>query len=164
MIKINKELLDKVSKLAKASLRLRINYNFHLTADDTLQRLLNAMEPGTYIQPHKHENPDKREAFWAIRGKILVVEFDHQGKITEHCILSPDDGVFGCEITIKGWHSVIPLEENTVAYEVKDGPYNVEIDKQFASWAPDENSFERFAFVQNIFNELNIPIPKEYLK
>ena len=69
MIRIDKELLDSVSAKAKASPRLRVNFNFHEEAEDTLQRLLNAMEPGTYVQPHKHENPNKREAFLLKRIK-----------------------------------------------------------------------------------------------
>ena len=39
--------------------RLRLNHNFHDDLADPINRMLNALEPGTYLQPHKHENPDK---------------------------------------------------------------------------------------------------------
>lgn len=41
---INKNLLDEVSSQAKASPRLRINYNFHQSLDDLCHRMLNALE------------------------------------------------------------------------------------------------------------------------
>ena len=134
---INNELIDSVSSLAKVSSRKRQNYNFHDTLDAVLQRMLNAIEPETYVQPHKHENPDKVEAFVVLRGKVLIVEFDDQGTITCHQLLSLD-GVLGVEIAPRTWHTVISLEPGTVVYEVKEGPYSALNDKDFASWAPAE--------------------------
>lgn len=55
--------LQKLSKEANVSPRKRKNYNFHETPEDSIQRMLNALHPDTYIRPHKHENPDKREVF-----------------------------------------------------------------------------------------------------
>ena len=83
MIKINETLISKTSEKAKLSSRRRMNFNFHNEDSATLQRMLNAMEPDTYIQPHKHENPDKVEAFFVLRGRILVVEFDDEGNIID---------------------------------------------------------------------------------
>jgi len=86
MIKINEEFIEITSAKAKTSKRRRMNYNFHKEDSATLQRMLNAMEPDTYIQPHKHEDPDKVEAFFALRGRILVVEFDDEGNISDHIL------------------------------------------------------------------------------
>ena len=83
MIKIDEAFIENVSQQAKATARRRMNYNFHHHDSDTLQRMLNAMEPDTYIRPHKHELPDKSEAFFCLRGRILVVEFDDKGNIKE---------------------------------------------------------------------------------
>lgn len=162
MLKINQSLLNKVIAKAKASPRKRMNYNFHKEDADTLQRLLNAMEPGTYVQPHKHEFPDKREAFWVVTGSLIVFEFDDLGNITDHSILSAKEGSFACEIAPKVWHTVYPLETNTVAYEVKDGPYFASNDKNFATWAPNESDPTRFEYVRKLFNAANIELPKEY--
>ena len=59
LVKINDDLINGVLKKAQSSSRKRTNYNFHKSYDAPLQRMLNAAEPGTYIRPHKHENPDK---------------------------------------------------------------------------------------------------------
>lgn len=140
MIKINDEFISITSDKAKKSPRKRQNFNFHKEDAATLQRMLNALELDTYIQPHKHESPDKVEAFFVLRGRILVVEFDDDGNVCEHIILDSKKGNFGAEIAPRTWHTIICLEAGSVAYEVKDGPYNAAIDKNFASWAPAESN------------------------
>ncbi len=156
MIKIDNQFIEETSQKAKKSVRRRMNYNFHSNADDTMHRMLNAMEPDTYIQPHKHENPDKSEAFFCLRGRLLVVEFSDEGKITDYIILDPQKGNFGCEILPRVWHSIISLQKGSVAYEVKDGPYNPDDDKHFASWAPAEGDLEVQSFNQNLLKELGV--------
>lgn len=56
-----------------------MNYNFHEQLDDPVNRLLNAMEPDTYIRPHRHLNPDKDEIFLLLRGKAMLFIFDNDG-------------------------------------------------------------------------------------
>lgn len=46
---IDIELLDKVSGQAKASPRLRMNFNFHQSLDEKCHRFLNAVELGTEV-------------------------------------------------------------------------------------------------------------------
>ena len=138
MIKINDDFIDSISQKAKVSPRRRMNYNYHKEDAALLQRMLNAMEPDTYIQPHKHENPDKVEVFFVLKGRVLLVEFNDGGEIIDHIVLDPKLGNYGGEIPPKVWHTLICLQEGSVAYEVKDGPYDPNIDKHFASWAPAE--------------------------
>ncbi len=156
MIKINETFIENTSLQAKASPRHRKNYNFHREDADTLQRMLNAMEPDTYIQPHKHENPDKREAFFCLRGKILVVEYHDDGSISDHSILDPLSGNYGCEVLPRTWHSIISLQSGSVAYEVKDGPYDPAIDKHFAPWAPKEGEAGCTEFNQKILKAIGL--------
>ncbi|MDY0103934.1 MAG: WbuC family cupin fold metalloprotein [Lentimicrobium sp.] len=158
MIKIDHNLLKTISRQAKQSPRLRMNYNFHSGSEDTLQRMLNAMEPGTYICPHKHENPDKREVFFALKGTICLVEFDDKGNIRDHTIIKPDGDCPGVEIPERTYHTVISLEPGSVAYELKDGPYNPTEDKNFATWAPPEGSPEATYYLTKLISTLNLPI------
>jgi len=136
---IGDKLIAEVSSQANESSRKRQNYNFHETLDAIVQRMLNALEPGTYVQPHKHENPDKVEAFIILKGKVLVVEFDDAGNITTCCILSAANKVFGAEISPGTWHTIASLEPGSIVYEVKQGPYSPINDKNFAPWAPKED-------------------------
>ena len=156
MIKIDNFLLNKTSAQAKVAPRRRMNFNFHKDSSDTLQRLLNAMEPLSYIQPHKHEDPDKREAFFALRGRIAVIEFDEVGNIADHILLNPMIGNFGAEIPERTFHTIISLDPDTIAYEIKDGPYSPIDDKNFASWAPKEGNPGADAYLRDLLKELNI--------
>ena len=156
MIKITNDSISETSKKAQSSPRKRMNFNFHQEASDNLQRMLNAMEPSTYIQPHKHENPDKTEVFFVLRGRILLVEFNDIGEIIDHIILDPKQGNYGVEVPARTWHSLIPLEKESVAYEVKDGPYIPIEDKNFASWAPAEGDKDCQAYNEKILAELEL--------
>lgn len=143
MLKIvSPKLLDELSQKAANSPRKRLNHNFHDDLADPINRMLNAFEPGTYIQPHKHENPDKREVFIVLRGSLVVVVFDDSGNPLDFILLDPAKGNFAVEIPPGVWHNVVSLESGTVVYEIKDGPYIHPLDKNFASWAPREGDSE----------------------
>jgi len=146
MFNINKVLLDQLIEQARNSARKRKNFNFHETPLDPLHRMLHAMQPETYVQPHKHENPDKREAFIILKGKIAAIQYNDSGKVIEYVILDPEAGNFGVEFPPRTWHSLIVLEIDSVIYEVKDGPWDPSDDKFFAPWAPKEGDPECSAF------------------
>lgn len=129
--------LEQLSAQARRNPRLRANFNLHTKLDDPVQRFFNAMEPGTYVRPHRHTEDDKWELFLLVRGQAMVVLFDDAGAITERVVLSPDDNLL-VEIPDNTWHTVVALERDTILYESKRGPYIVLSDKDFAVWAPQE--------------------------
>ena len=133
---IDDNLLDETRKKALASPRLRMNYNFHETLDDTINRLINAMEPGSYLRPHRHKNPDKMEMFLILRGKVALFLFDDLGNITDCRIIDPKAGIYGGEITADVWHTLLVLEPGTTVYEVKHGPYAPLSPENIAPWSP----------------------------
>lgn len=120
---INEALLNETTGRAKQSPRLRMNYNFHEHLDDPVNRLLNALEPGTYLRPHRHLNPKKDEIFLLLRGRIAVFLFDNKGEITQTQILDPKEGVYGAEIKAGTWHGLLVLESGSIIYEIKEGPF-----------------------------------------
>lgn len=143
---IDNKLLNRLSLKSLESSRKRTNYNFHRSDNDLLQRMLNVVQPGSYVQPHKHESPDKREAFVILKGRMLVVLFNDSGNIIEHHILDRNSDVYGIEISPGTYHTIVALEKDTCVYEVKDGPYNPNDDKHFADWAPSEEQIEEGQF------------------
>ena len=150
---VSHELLNEVTQKAKVSLRRRMNHNFHDDLADPINRMLNAFEPGTYIQPHKHENPDKREVFILLRGSLVVVFFDNSGTPTDFVLLNRDKGNYAVEIPEGVWHSLFALKSGSVVYEVKDGPYLPMNDKNFASWAPKEGDSGCEEYLKNLTNQ-----------
>lgn len=118
---ITEELLNSISSQAKESSRLRMNYNLHETLDAKVQRLFNAMEPGTIIPIQRHQNA--AETLMLVRGKMKVVLYDDNKDVIEEAILSQGSCNYGVHIPAGVWHSVEILEPNTVMFEVKEGPY-----------------------------------------
>ncbi|WP_250632375.1 WbuC family cupin fold metalloprotein [Rhodoflexus caldus] len=155
MITINRALIQSLSQKAKASPRLRANHNFHTDLADPINRMLNAMEPGTYVQPHKHENPDKREAFIVLSGEVAVITFHNDGTPHECRILTAGGECMGVEIPAGVFHTLVVLKSGTVCYELKDGPYDVLTDKQFAAWAPPEGNADCEAYLNGLLQWIN---------
>ena len=118
---LDKKLLDEVSARAKASERLRMNYNLHEAMDSKAQRLFNALEPGTILPIHRHRNT--AETYILLRGRIDVMFYDDKGVEVERFALNPQEGNYGVHIPKGQWHALEVLEKDTVIFEVKDGPY-----------------------------------------
>lgn len=156
MIRIDKKLLDDTSAQALVSERKRQNHNFHKSESEVLQRMLNALEPGTYIRPHKHENPDKNEVFIVLRGRILVVEYHDDGSLSDFIILDRATENYAAEIPPRRYHSIIPLDSGSMAYEIKEGPYSPDSDKIFAPWSPEEGSPDAKNFLSRIIKILGL--------
>lgn len=118
---IDKQLLDEVSRLAQKSDRLRMNYNFHQSLDDKCHRMLNAVEPGTAVPIHRH--PTKDESFVILRGKVRSTTYNDDGSIIESVVLCAEDGIYGVDIPKNVWHKLESLEDNSVIFECKEGPF-----------------------------------------
>ena len=135
---ITRKNLDHLSLQARQSPRLRKNYNFHDADEDPCHRLLNAMEPDSYIQPHRHLDSRKDETLIAIRGKMGLVIFDEWGNIVEQAILEPRGDVIMANIPHGLFHTWLCLEAGSIFFESKSGPYKPLTSEEKASWAPEE--------------------------
>lgn len=118
---INNHLLDNLSHQAKENERLRQNYNLHAHLADPVQRLLNALEPGTTLPVHRHLHSD--ETFILMRGSVHVLLYDDQKCLIKSLVLSVESGNFGLSIPAGQWHTIDVLESGTVLFEIKQGPY-----------------------------------------
>ena len=118
---IDKKLLDLVTERARASDRLRMNYNLHDSLEAKAQRLLNALEPGTLLPVHRHRNT--AETYIVLRGCIRVMFYNDEQVLTGEFRLSALDEVYGVHIPAGQWHTLEVMESGTMIFEVKDGPY-----------------------------------------
>lgn len=137
--RIDQSLLQQLSKQARSSERKRTHHNLHPELDDPTQRLCVAIEPGSYIQPHRHANPAKWEIIQLLQGQAAILCFDENGIVTERIELGAKS-TLGVELSSGLWHTLVALQPGTVILEIKKGPYIKPIDKDFAQWAPAENS------------------------
>ena len=74
MNKLSFDRLSALSTEAKQSPRNRMNHNIHTDLTDPIQRLAIAMEPETYIRPHRHLQT--WELLTALRGRFVTVHRD----------------------------------------------------------------------------------------
>ena len=121
-MKITQALLDELTAKAKESPRLRMNLDLRDSAEDTSQRMLNAIEPGSPLPIHRHQKTS--ETVVCIRGR-LVEEFydDLERTCTDRIELSPNGPVVALNIPAGQWHTVHALESGTVILEMKNGKY-----------------------------------------
>lgn len=118
---IDNKILDELSAQAKASPRLRMNFDLRNSPADGSQRMLNAMEPGTIMPIHRH--PGSSETVVILRGKIEWVFYDDHGVETERVTLDANGEPRMLNVERDRWHSLVCLEEGSVLYESKDGAY-----------------------------------------
>lgn len=106
--------------------------------------MVNAVEPESYVRPHRHLRPDKVEVFLCLRGRGALVTFDDGGAIQDVAILSADGDCWGAEVPPGTWHTLVSLEPGSVFYEVIEGPYDPDSHKKFAPWAPGEEEGQAY--------------------
>ena len=121
-MKITQAILDELTAKAKESPRLRMNLDLRDSAEDTSQRMLNAIEPGSPLPIHRHQNTS--ETVVCLRGRLVEEFYDDLERIcTERIELSPNGPVVALNIPAGQWHTVQALESGTVILEMKNGKY-----------------------------------------
>jgi cupin fold WbuC family metalloprotein len=133
---ITPQQLAELAQQAQQSPRQRANLNLHPQLDDPIQRLAIAMEPGTYVRPHRHQHT--WELLYPLQGRFLVLHFDATGTVIDRAVLGESAAVLenpaGC------WHAVLSLDGGGVIFEVKHGPYMAIDAGDFAAWSPAADS------------------------
>ena len=119
---ITTDLLNSVTLKAKSSPRHRMNFNFHESFNDAVQRMINAIEPEAVIPIARH--PYSNETLVLLRGRLRVVYYNDDKEIVKDIILDKDNGNLGIHIPKGTWHKVASLETGTVVFETREGPYS----------------------------------------
>ena len=115
-------MMDELTAKAKASPRLRMNLDLRNDENDTSQRMLNAIEPGSPLPIHRHQKTS--ETVVCLRGRLVEEYYDESERIcTERIELSPNGPVVALNIPAGQWHTVRVLESGTVILEMKNGTY-----------------------------------------
>jgi cupin fold WbuC family metalloprotein len=144
VLAIDRDLIERKVREASANTRMREVLLLHNGDDDALQRMVNAIEPSSYIRPHRHRTPPRPEPLALLSGSAGFVTFHDDGTLdTENFVLlEREKGAVAIDCRESVWHTFIALESGTVLFEVKPGPFNDTTDKEFAPWAPEEHAPE----------------------
>jgi cupin fold WbuC family metalloprotein len=145
---ITQEQILHLIEQAAQSERKRAPFNLH-EYHEPVQRMINALLPGTYVTPHKHENPDKVELIAVMVGKVALFHFSEGGEILNQFVLQGDGPVRAVDIPPRTYHNMIALEPSAVL-EIIQGPYDPATHKQFAPWAPKEGTAETVDYLRRL--------------
>jgi|TARA_R110000744_G_scaffold332142_1_gene437548 cupin fold WbuC family metalloprotein len=106
-----------------------------IPGDNFIQCATLKMENGKTFPPHKHIIKDRhypqqiaQESWIIIKGKVKCIFYDIDNTIISTPILEAGDASF----TLYGGHTYEILEDDTIVYEYKTGPYEGQkLDKEF---------------------------------
>lgn len=151
----NMKILDdnKIAELLEASCRSprrRVHHLFHDGEDAPIHKLYIAMQPDSYIQPHRHVGANRWEMLTIIKGAGYFYTFNDKGEILSKHLLSTDGPNYSIEVNAGVWHVFVSIRENTVIQEVKSGPYMKPEPGDFAAWAPAEGEPGVFQFLEEL--------------
>ena len=145
---------------AEASPRLRQHQNIHTGFDELCQRLFNAIEPNSYIRPHRHSSVPRDELLVAVRELMALVTFDEAGRVERIVRFGSEkygvDLAVCVEVTSDTWHTVLALVPGSILLEVKAGPYDPAQPKESAIWAPPEGSSDAQIYVNQLRHLIDI--------
>ncbi len=114
-------ILDTLSQQAKENPRLRQAFDLRTTPEDSSQRILNAVEPGTILPIHRHRG--STETIVVLRGKVVKYYFNDADEKTASYELAPNSAQVGMSVPVGQWHALESLEEGSVIFECKYGAY-----------------------------------------
>jgi cupin fold WbuC family metalloprotein len=154
MKQFSSDYLSDLTEQEKTNDRLRQHRNVHQCFQDPCQRLFNAIEPGSYIRPHRHASDPRDELLVAIRGLMALITFDDKGTVTKVLRLGTEKyGPATCpaaEVPSDVWHTMIALESGCVLLETKAGPFDPDQPKDLAPWAPAEFSSDVSRYLKTL--------------
>lgn len=137
---INDNLLSVLHWKARESGRRRMNHDLRTTPEDTSQRMLNVLEPGTQVPIHRHLNTSETVVClegcldWIFYEELPNVDaggsvHDGERAVVESCFkevarfrVCPKEQKYGIQIPPMAWHSIEVYEPSTI-FEAKDGAY-----------------------------------------
>ena len=119
--KVDEEILLHIINRRKDTTEERIDIS---PAEEYLQVSYLLLREGRSFKPHKHKTQIRtsdicQESWIVVAGKVKAILYDIDDTIAEEVILNPGD----ISITYRGGHSYVSMEDDTVVYEYKTGPY-----------------------------------------
>ena len=120
------------SKVEKDLQLLAINRRYDISEnrtdlcseDQLLQISTKVLQKGTTFRPHKHNELQRvtdttHEAWIILQGAIKAKFWDIDDTLVHETVLRSGD----CAVVYRAGHGFEVLEEGTILYEVKNGPY-----------------------------------------
>jgi cupin fold WbuC family metalloprotein len=156
--------LDMLSQQAEQVIRKRQHKNIHQHYNDSCQHLFNAIGIDSYIRPHRHSIDPKNECLIAVRGRMALLVFDDIGQVEQVIRFGAQANEaqqaisVGVNLPAGVWHTVIAEMPDSILFEVKSGPFNPEQAKEWAAWAPAENTPDAVEYLMELKHRVSVTI------
>jgi len=145
---LDHKLFDALLQQASQTSRKRCAHNLHQSLAENAQRVVIAMLPGSYVQPHLHQEPQPYELCLVLQGSVDMLLFDAVGQLTERLTLAAGTAQSAVELSAGQFHSLIAADPGAVFIEIKQGPFDPAAPRYFADWAPAEQDASAHDFYQ----------------
>jgi len=144
---IGAEDIEVLRQAVRKTPKRRVRINAHSGSDDELHEMIIAIEPGSYIRPHKH--PGKSEAFHIIEGQVDIVVFSEAGEVERIVSLAAKGGrhPFYYRMSTPHFHTLIIRSDLLVVHEITNGPF-LPTGTIYAAFAPEEGDTASAAIFQ----------------
>jgi cupin fold WbuC family metalloprotein len=144
------ELIESARVASRTHPRQRIMVQIQRSEAAPVQRLLNVMQPGSYVRPHQHPRPQAIELVHVIQGAAALCIFQADGTLLEKRELRSGTEAALADMEPGVYHTFYAVEPDTVVLEIKGGPYDAKQDKIWPAWAPEENTPEAVAYLERL--------------
>lgn len=123
---------------ARQAPKRRARINAHPAHDDALHEMIIAIEPASYVRPHRH--PGKSEAFHIIEGEVDIVIFRDDGAIEQIVSLGEKGGTkpFYYRMSEARFHTLVIRSDLLIVHEITNGPFRPE-GTMYAAFAPGDD-------------------------
>ncbi|ATB30237.1 WbuC family cupin fold metalloprotein [Melittangium boletus] len=150
LVILSRSQVDEAAEASRASPRQRIILPLHKHESEGLQRMLNVVQPDSYVRPHRHLDPPRSESWVVLRGAVAFFTFEEDGRVRDCVRLEAGGERFGVDLGPGPFHGLVALVPDTVLFEAKNGPYSLANDKSFAPWAPEEGAPEARDYLHHL--------------
>lgn len=151
IIKVDDDMIIDMKKKAGNNPSGKLRYCFHKDENAGMQEMLFVMPRAGYARPHMHK--DVAESHVIIEGEGICVLFTASGDVVEGFKISPEDKLL-YRIQEGIYHMVIPVSEQMVIYEVREGKFDSGTNI-FPDWAPREDEVDNIKrFRQNLLEKI----------
>ena len=134
---LDQSLFAELAAQAAANPRGRHHHNLH-QMEEPCHRMAVALQPSTYVPPHRHLSADKAETLLVLKGRLGVLIFDESGAVLAKRVLQAGGDCLGVDLPAGVFHSLVVLEADSLMFECKAGPYRPVGEGELAPWAPRE--------------------------
>lgn len=134
---LDQALFTELAEKAGVNPRGRQHHNLH-EMEEPCHRMVVGMQQHTYVPAHRHLGTDKAETLLVLKGALGVLLFDEQGQVQIKRRLVAGGECLGVDLPPGQYHAIVVLEDDTMMFECKAGPYRPVAENELATWAPRE--------------------------